>query len=160
MGLTKYQSSWEKQFSWVERDPKSNHYANCNICGKSIKISAGVTQLIQHSRSVTHIENEAKFKKQCRFGEIEGNLAIQAPTCSKSKVLSTEEQVLRAEIIRCIDIVDSNCSFSSADSDNDKYKKMFPDSNIAKGYHQKRTKVKYMVQFGISTVLWKKLSLK
>ena len=62
-------------------------------------------------------------------------------------MLTTEEKVLQAEIFRCLDLVDSNCSFSSADFDNDKYAKMFPDSDIAKAYHQKRNKVKYMLQY-------------
>ena len=75
---------------------------------------------------------------------------------NKPKTLSTEDQVLKAEIIRCIDIVDSNQSFSSSENDNDKYTKMFPDSDIAKSYKQKWNKVKYMIQFGIAPVLRKK----
>ena len=70
-----------------------------------------------------------------------------------SKVLSNEDQILKAEIIRCIDIVDSNVFFSSAESDNEKYARMFSDFTIAKGYQQKRFKVKYMIQFGISPLL-------
>ena len=67
-----------------------------------------------------------------------------------SKVLSTEDQILKAEIIRCIDkIADLNMFFSSAESDNEKYARMFFHSTIAKGYQQKRSKVKYMIQFGI-----------
>lgn len=69
---------------------------------------------------------------------------------SKRKVLSTEDQVSKAEIIRCLDIVDSNCSFSTADRDSDKCKEMFPDSEIAKSYKQKANKVKYTVQFALA----------
>ena len=36
----------------------------------------------------------------------------------KKEPLSTEDQAVKAEIIRCLDIVDSNCSFRSADIDN------------------------------------------
>ena len=34
---------------------------------------------------------------------------------------------------------------------------MFPDSDIAKAYHQKRNKVKYILQFGIAPVMQRKL---
>ena len=58
-----------------------------------------------------------------------------------------------------IDIADSNVFFSFAESDNEKYARMFFDSTIAKGYQQKRSKVKYMIQFGISPLL-RKASMK
>ena len=73
----------------------------------------------------------------------------------QTRALSSEDQILNAEIIRCLDIVDSNISFNSAENDNDKYVRMFPDSAIAKGYGQKRNKIKYMIQFGIAPVLRK-----
>ena len=38
----------------------------------------------------------------------------------KNKPLTTEDQALKSEIIHCLDIVDSNCSFYSADFDNEK----------------------------------------
>ena len=68
----------------------------------------------------------------------------------KSKALSTEDQVVKAEIIRCIDIIDSNCAFRAADADNGKYRKMFPNSATANSYQQKADKVKYTIQFGIA----------
>ena len=92
---------------------------------------------------------------QSTFAASAGKLALIAS--NKPKTLSTEDQVLKPEIIRCIDIVDSNQSFSSSENDNDKYTKMFPDSDIAKSYKQKRNKVKYMIQFGIAPVLRKEI---
>ena len=49
--------------------------------------------------------------------------------------------------------MESNESFNSADSDSEKYAKMFPDSEIAKRYKQKQNKVRYMIQFGIAPVI-------
>ena len=92
---------------------------------------------------------------QSTFAASAGKLALIAS--NKPKTLSTEDQVLKPEIIRCIDIVDSNQSFSLSENDNDKYTKMFPDSDIAKSYKQKRNKVKYMIQFGIAPVLRKEI---
>ena len=74
----------------------------------------------------------------------------------------SEDQVVLAEILRCLDIIESNSSFSAENSDNDKYKLMFPDSKIASSHRQKTIdkrqkadKVKYMIQFGIAPYLQK-----
>lgn len=71
----------------------------------------------------------------------------------KSKALSTEDWLVKAEIIWCIDIIDSNCVFWAADADNNNYRKMFPDSTTCNSYQQKTDKVKYTVQFGITPYL-------
>ena len=68
-------------------------------------------------------------------------------------MLSAEEEVLRAEILRCLDIADKNLPFSAADGDNEKYRTMFPDSNIAKAFSQGADKVRYMLQFGIAPII-------
>ena len=57
---------------------------------------------------------------------------------------------MKAEIVRCLDIIDSNVSFHAAESDNDKYATIFPDSDVVKHYHQKSNKVKYTLQFGVA----------
>ena len=71
----------------------------------------------------------------------------------KSKTLSTEDMTTKAEICRCLDIIDSSCSFQAADADNEKHRKMFPDSAIANSYKQKSDKVKYMLQFGVAPLM-------
>ena len=70
----------------------------------------------------------------------------------KSKTFSTEDMTTKAEICCCLDIIDSNRSFWAADADNEKYRKIFPDSAIASSYKQKSDKVKYMLQFGVAPV--------
>ena len=52
-----------------------------------------------------------------------------------------KDQVLTAEILLALNIVDKNYSFQSADG-NKHFVQMFPDSQIAK--------LKYMIQFGIA----------
>ena len=61
----------------------------------------------------------------------------------KQRILSTGDQVVCAKILRCLDIIESNFSFSAANSDNDEYKLMFPDSEIENSYRQKADTVKY-----------------
>jgi len=64
--------------------------------------------------------------------------------------LTLEEQVIRAETIQALKCVDSNLSFASANCDGDRFKTMFPDSKIAEKYSQNETKMKYVLQFGLS----------
>ena len=61
----------------------------------------------------------------------------------KLKQLSTEDQVIHAEIIICLDIIDSNIPLSPADSNSEKYVAVFPDTTIAKCFQQKAEKVKH-----------------
>ena len=57
---------------------------------------------------------------------------------STSIVLSTEDQVIKAETIQALDYAGSGYSFASANNDNEKFRLMFPDSDIAKAYKQKQ----------------------
>ena len=49
---------------------------------------------------------------------------------NKNILLSTEDHVIRAEILQALDRVQSNYSSAGANSDNEKFQKMFPDSEI------------------------------
>ena len=48
-------------------------------------------------------------------------------------------------------------SFASTNGNNDKLRKMFPDSQIAKGFHQAETKSKCIIQFGVSPYVRKQV---
>ena len=63
---------------------------------------------------------------------------------------SPEEPVIRAETYQCLQVVSSNYSFSSTESDNNWFKIMFPGSRIAAYYSQGKTKVRYNIQIGIA----------
>ena len=65
--------------------------------------------------------------------------------CSKP---TKKDQILNAEIWQTLNMVDKNHSFSSVNGDSDRFKKMFPDSQIAAKYWQEETKSKYALQFG------------
>ena len=45
--------------------------------------------------------------------------------------------------------IDKNISFRAADSDNEKYSKMFTDSKIAKSYQMHKSKLCYVVEYGL-----------
>ena len=143
MGKVKFQSSWQKSRPWLKPQKDKVHYAVCTVCDTELDISAGICQVSNHEKRRKHIQNVQRMAGQSTFSFSSGNTALILS--NKTKVLTVEEQVLKAEIVRCLDIIDSNVSFMSSDNDNDKYVRMFPDSDIAKSYQQKRLKVKYMI---------------
>ena len=61
-----------------------------------------------------------------------------------------KDQILNAEILQALNMVDENHSFSSENGDSDRFKKLLPDSQIAAKYSQGETKPKYVVQFGLA----------
>ena len=61
-----------------------------------------------------------------------------------------KDKILNAEILRALNTVDENYSFSSENGDSGRFKKLFPDSQIAAKYYQGETKPKYVVQFGLA----------
>ena len=68
----------------------------------------------------------------------------------KSVILTTEEQIWKAEILRVLNVVDKTHSFESCKEDNMLYSKMFPDSEIAKNYEMSTTKVMYLMKHEIA----------
>ena len=78
---------------------------------------------------------------------------------SSSLSLISHEKVCKAEMIELLDLVGKNQSFSSCNGDGEKYRKMFPDSNIAKQFNQQEAKAKHTIQFGIAQYVKAKLIL-
>ena len=54
-------------------------------------------------------------------------------------------------------MVEKTHSFASAKDDSDRFKLMFPDSTIAKGYQQSDSKIQYVIKYGIADHLKKQL---
>ena len=54
-------------------------------------------------------------------------------------------------------MVEKNHSFASAKRDCGRFKLMFPESAIAKGYQQSDSKVQYVIKYGIADHLKKQL---
>ena len=117
-----------------------------------INVSAGVTQLQLYEKAIKHKDAVNDSSRQSKFVfNKDGKITLTGD--GKGKLLSTEDQVGKAEIMRCIGIIDSNCAFRAAEAYNDKYRKMFPDSATANSYQQKADEVKYTIQFGIAPYL-------
>ena len=65
-------------------------------------------------------------------------------------VFSSKESIIKAAILQALNTVGSNFSFASANGNGKLFRKMFPDSDIAKGYKQSETKIEYSFQFGLA----------
>ena len=158
-GTCKNQKAWEKDYLWVSSvrtDPQS---AYCGICLKSCKINnCGVGQLKSHSKCY----ESGKKKETALNWKIQGTLksgdrAELGLYKKNSLVLSTKEASLKAEILQALHMVEKNRSFASAKGDSDRFKLMFPDSSIAKGYQQSDSKSQYVIKYGIADHLKKQL---
>ena len=75
----------------------------------------------------------------------------------ESLTLSFADQVLNAETLQALNTVSSNHSFASTNGNNDKLRRMFPDSQTAKSFHRVETKTKYMIQFGVTPYVRKQV---
>ena len=64
--------------------------------------------------------------------------------------LAPQEEVLKAETLQALKVVRSNYSFASTVDDGDHFTLMFPDSEIAKKYSMSKTKVNYVIKYGLS----------
>ena len=110
-----------------------------------------MVDLNQHSQTAIHIKNEKQMRSQRTFKTSGGPLT----GCSKP---TTKDQILNAEILQALNMVNKNHLFSSANGDSDRFKKMFPDLKISTKYSQEETKSKYIVQFGLAPFVKDELS--
>ena len=60
------------------------------------------------------------------------------------------DQVKKAELLQALHVVEKNISFASTKSDNERFRLMFPDSQIAKSYEQGDTKVQYIIKYALA----------
>jgi hypothetical protein len=150
---TKFNSSWKESFTWISAVRGDEFSASCNICNKKFSIHhGGVSDIKQHSNTDKHIKKDESMKGQRGFQN--GSFQLSGEPSSS---LSSQEKILKAEIIEVLDMVDKNQSFSSCNGDGERYRQMFPDSNIAKQFNQQETKAKYTLQFGIAPYVKEKV---
>lgn len=78
-----------------------------------------------------------------------------APSTSTSKTQGvlpssiSKTDTLKAEILWCLKVVEDHQSFHSCQGNNELFRRMFPDSAIAKNFQLSESKCKYMTVFGL-----------
>ena len=83
---------------------------------------------------------------QKTFSVVGSSVVLQPKSCL---VLTPEDPVVKVEILQALHCTHQNYSFASVSSDNQRFRLMFPDSEIAKNYQQSETKIKYSIQYAI-----------
>jgi hypothetical protein len=136
---------WEQEFPFVKKCSSDPHKATCKVCNSTFQISnSGRAQV--HGNGRQHKQNEELQRKN--------RILVQESSSSlltlKPVEFSNADKVIRAEILTALKVVKYHKSFQSTDQDNEVFKAMFPDSEIAKNYQMARTKLKYIIEFGIA----------
>ena len=149
---TSFNQSWKSSHKWISEVKGDEFSARCNVCNSTFSIAnGGISDIAQHNSTAKHKKHVESMKGQSGF--VNGIFTAS----SNSPSLSSREKILRAEIIELLDLVDKNQSFASCNGDGEKYRKMFPDSQIAKNFSQQETKAKYTLQFGIAPYIKEKV---
>lgn len=144
---TSYSSKWEEQFSWLRKSTDAD-CAYCKLCNKSFRIDGGgISQVKSHQRARTHADKERHRDSSQRTFVTSGK---SVNLSSGSLTLTHEESVVKAEILQALQYVEANYSFASAKKDTERFRTMFPDSEIARNYQQGETKIRYSIQYGIA----------
>ena len=127
--------------------------AHCKLFNKSFRIDGGGNaQVKSHQRSRSHKDREnissgSSNQTKCIVGSKTVNFS------PGTFALTQEEIFVQAEIFQALQYVEWNYSSASAAKDSEKFKAMFPGSEIAQNYKQGETKVRYNIQFGIARIL-------
>ena len=149
--ITSYCVNWEKEFPFIKPCSADKYSAMCTYCSKSFKIDkSGAAQIKLHEKGVKHQKAVSIFQKSAG-NKKQSQLVMGKDTqLTATSMFSPEYKVTKAETLIALKFVESNYSFASATEDSELYKEIFPDSLIAKNYQMGETKVKYVIQHGIS----------
>ena len=164
-GKNKFQLIWlqNKDYkNWLERLDEYN--GRCKLCLKDIKVSnMGESALKSHMASTKHDEmlkqkeDADKNLSLLHYLPRISNSTKSADGASSSKLSPPSLQdiaipvaVLSAEIRWALKVVTSHFSLRSCLELNELLKAMFSDSEIAKSFHMSKTKLAYIIVFGIA----------
>ena len=146
---TTYCPSWEDEFKYLRKVPNDKYRALCVACNKTFLIDgSGKSQVRSNMSNPTHSDKEKQLKNQATFcrSTDDGVFIVK----KQNFALSSDEQIMKAEILHALKTVGSNFSFTSANGDGDRFRQILPDSKTAKGYSQNETKMIHVIKFGLS----------
>ena len=103
---TKFSASWSEKYARISKDKNCIYSARCTFCSKSFIIrNDGISDVNQHSKTTIHVKNENQMRSQCTLKTNSGSLTGRCR-------LKTKDQILKAEILQALNMVDKNHSFS------------------------------------------------
>jgi hypothetical protein len=146
-----YRIAWEKDFPWLKAVKDNVYQAECVVCKTRFQIcGSGKSQVRIHGTGTRHKESEKVYHENRK---IVPSTSSTIPTMSLNVVpafFTHQELVLKAEILSALKIIKYHQSFRSAEQDSNLFSQMFPDSKIAQNYSMSRTKLMYLIRFGIA----------
>ena len=96
----KFNASWSEKYAWISKNKNFIRAARCFLCSKSFSIrNDSIWNMNQHFKTTIHVKNEKKMRSQCTFK----TSAVYLTGCSKP---TTKNQILNAEILQAINMVD------------------------------------------------------
>ena len=148
-----YNVDWEEEYKFLRPGP-SVYRARCEDCKSVFSIkNGGCSDIKQHCRTKKHQKLSQKAIVDISMVIEDNDSSVNSISIDENNnglELSPQEKVMKAETLQALKVVSSNYSFASACDDGDRFREMFPDSVIAKNYHQSKTKVNYTIKHGIS----------
>ena len=176
MGKCIFNDGWlcHKDFKdWVRRDSDKNK-AYCYLCKKQIELGKmGEGALSSHQKSRKHaalvkankpavpIDSFLATNKTADEKMAIGNsnsvdcatVSISSKTSRPTSTITsmcTKTDVLKAEVIWTLKVVNSHYSFKSCEGNSALFAAMFPDSQIAQQFKCGESKTAYLATFGIA----------
>lgn len=160
-GKCNFQHAWLTSAAykeWISPDTSNSHRAKCKVCAKTFDVSSmGESALKSHMKSAKHVENmtatTAHSTVRSHFTAVDKQRVEPTPSSSTSLDVSSlckaHESVIDAEILWTLKMVTAHYSYKSSAHTGDLFKKMFPDSEIAKAFSCSERKSAYVVCHGL-----------
>ena len=145
---------------WLRKDSKNKAKARCVVCHETFELSfSGRSAITDHGKGNKHLEELRKvnsfFSPQKKKDESISASQISALETPELSSATAGQQtldsciyisdVVRAEIIWTMKIIDCGFSLRSSGNQSDLCSTMFPDSAIARGFQMDKTKTMYEI---------------
>lgn len=134
--LQKYRPDYTKEFPCLKQSEKSVHHVFCTTCSRDFVVShGGRDDCRRHVNGQLHMNNEKCRQSTSKFS-------------MKTFVTSgnDENSVSNAELLFTSFLIEHNLPIGCSDHAGPLFRKMFPDSAIAKKYGCARTKTSAIVR--------------
>lgn len=152
--------------SWLQKVENNPHQAKCLICVKVIELNnMGKRAIISHENSRSHSQALSTKKSSSIKSFLtpktvtseerpSRDTAIALPDLSKNASQNLpvykNDDVTRAEILWALHCVKSKQSFRAQEGISKLFAEMFKDSKIASNTQLSRTKIGYLITFGLA----------
>lgn len=158
-GKSKFQTTWlhhDDYKHWIAPDTTNPHRAKCKLCGKTFDVTAmGESALKSHMKSAKHIgaikmgQGSALKSYLTPVPTEQSTTASPLQSPSLNDASKTHELVTDAEILWTLKVVTSHFSYRSSSQAGELFRRMFPDSEVAKAFSCGEKKCAYVTCHGL-----------